>query len=124
MFSSDKCCINNFVFKQDQPSNFVYIVKSGEFQMTFREKTLKQMEIKIDTKIIGPFKKKQKPSLYSRNPQAIGRKFLEKEVKIATVSRGQIIGFNDVIFERPYSTSLRCISSVGTLLMISANDFK
>ena len=88
MFSSDKCCINNFVFKQDQPSNFVYIVKSGEFQMTFREKTLKQMEIKIDTKIIGPFKKKQKPSLYSRNPQAIGRKFLEKEVKIATVSRG------------------------------------
>lgn len=47
----------------------------------------------------------------------------EMKVKIATICKGQIAGFNDVIAKRPYTTSLRCVSAKGSAFVIKAQDF-
>ena len=39
------------------------------------------------------------------------------------MNQGQIIGFNDVLFNRVYTTSVRCCSSEGVVLMIKADEF-
>lgn len=39
------------------------------------------------------------------------------------VSVGQILGWEDVINERPFATSVRCLSLTGKLLAIKPNDF-
>ena len=39
------------------------------------------------------------------------------------MSKGQIIGFNDVIFNRKHTTQVRCISEVGTVFMIQKDEF-
>ena len=52
------------------------------------------------------------------------RQFDEFEVKVATVGRGQMIGLSDLIAERFFSTSVKCISSKGSVFEIKAEEFK
>ena len=44
-----------------------------------------------------------------------GGRHLQKEVKIGTVGKGQIIGYNDVINNTEHTTSVRCVSGTGVL---------
>ena len=50
------------------------------------------------------------------------RKYNE-ELKMAVISKGQMVGFNDVIDNRAYTTSLKCISSEGIVLAIKVEEF-
>jgi CRP-like cAMP-binding protein len=47
----------------------------------------------------------------------------DDEIRMAVISKGQMIGFNDVIDNRAYATSLKCISSQGVVLAIKAEEF-
>ena len=45
-------------------------------------------------------------------------------VKIKTVYSGYILGFEDFMSNRDYTTTVRCISSSGSLFEIDKKDFK
>lgn len=47
----------------------------------------------------------------------------EMEIKVSNLGKGQIIGFNDLIANRLYSTSVKCISSQGSVFEIKADEF-
>mgnify|MGYP006122256283 CR=1 FL=1 len=47
----------------------------------------------------------------------------DDEIRMAVISKGQMIGFNDVIDNRAYATSLKCISSQGVVLAIKSEEF-
>ena len=45
------------------------------------------------------------------------------DLKICSASRGQCMGFEDVLNERPYTTTVRCISTTGTVYCINKTNF-
>ena len=45
------------------------------------------------------------------------------DIRISTASKGQLIGFSDVIFNRLHTTTLKCASCKGSLYSIKAVDF-
>ena len=48
----------------------------------------------------------------------------ELNVRIANVGVGQVLGFEDVILKRNYTTTVRCISTSGQIYAIKAEDFE
>ena len=56
----------------------------------------------------------------SYNPEQ-PRKF--KEIKIALFCSGQMLGQEDVINERNYTTSVKCLSAEGALFSIKRQEF-
>ena len=46
------------------------------------------------------------------------------EIKVATVGKGQVLGFNDVIGNRNFSTSLKCVSCIASVFEIKVDEFK
>ena len=47
----------------------------------------------------------------------------EQDVRLFNIGPGQIIGFNDVIDQRRYSSFVKCISSSGTVYVIKSEEF-
>lgn len=60
----------------------------------------------------------------SRHPPALGSQFKNIEIKVSTMGKGSIIGLNDYLSKKPYSTSVRCSSCNGTILAIKADEFR
>jgi hypothetical protein len=48
----------------------------------------------------------------------------EMDVRVANVGVGQVMGFEDVILKRAYTTTVRCISTTGSLYAIKSEDFE
>ena len=103
----------------------VYIVKSGDFEIT-RRKRVRENKDNTDEKevrtLIGPkhFEKSKKDTklvFVVEKPQAF------QEIRIATKSKGQILGFADVMAKRKLTTSCRCISNFGSLYVIKSEEF-
>ena len=45
------------------------------------------------------------------------------EIKVSNLGKGQIIGFNDLIANRLYSASVKCISSQASVFVIKIDEF-
>ena len=82
------------VFNIGEPSNFVYIVKSGEFELTQP----------IKHSVNSPKKK-------------------DFMFKVALLAPGEVIGEKEVFFSQKYSVSCSCYTSIGELLAISKEHF-
>jgi hypothetical protein len=39
------------------------------------------------------------------------------------MNRGQMVGFNDILFNRVHTNQMHCISSTGVLLVMRAEEF-
>ena len=64
----------------------------------------------------------------ARSKHTGGKIFLRKkqkhnEIRISIIQKGQIFGHDDVVYDRPYTTSVKCVSKNGILYMISAHKF-
>ena len=45
------------------------------------------------------------------------------EMRIAIVTRGQILGFNDIIKQKNHTATLKCITNTGSLYAVNAQEF-
>ena len=48
----------------------------------------------------------------------------EMEIKVSTLGKGQVIGFGDILANRLYTTSVKCISCQGSVFEIKTDEFK
>jgi CRP-like cAMP-binding protein len=97
---------NHFLFKEGDPTDFIYIVKEGEFQL------LKNYKV---SKTVMMIKK-------IRNSPVVKHK--TKQIQMSIAAKGQMLGEDDFINDQPHSNSCKCLSEEGVLLEISVKDFK
>ena len=45
------------------------------------------------------------------------------EIRVSTASRGQFLGLSDVICNRWHTTTVKCVSTTGSIYVIKINDF-
>ena len=88
------------VFRAGQDANFVYLVKSGDFQLL--------TEMKFD-------------KTGWKAPGSSGKLRLEREIILISV--GEMIGDNEVFNGFPYQLKCMCASATGEVLQISKDDF-
>lgn len=81
---------NNSVFSPGDASSQVFIIKTGEFELSKQIKTDKKTKFNL---------------------------------KVAILTRGEMIGVDDVLQSKPRELSCSCYSSEGELIAISAKDF-
>ena len=103
--------INQVVFSQgDQPKN-VFVAFEGEFEIVKRVKDNTVVdETEIDEK--------------SMNSNRLFSNCRRKDItlKLARVTKGQVIGFNDLINNQPHSTTVRCVTTKGSLYSIDGEE--
>lgn len=62
-------------------------------------------------------------SLNTGGKISLRKKAKNNNICIAIIQKGQIFGHDDVINDRPYTTSVKCVSNNGRLYVISAHEF-
>jgi hypothetical protein len=93
-------------------------VFKGEFQIS-RRKFISNGEKEVDTRqMIGPTKSQVNNKVYS-----LGKKANFIDLVLALESKGQTLGFEDGLFERNYTTSIKCNSNEGILFKVRCDDF-
>ncbi|KAL4433135.1 hypothetical protein ABPG74_010830 [Tetrahymena malaccensis] len=102
---------DHVVYKENDTSDFFYIIKSGEFQV------IKSQQIK-DKKDVQYYENVQMP-LSFRNYH--GR--IQKEIAISILSTGQFFGHMEILQKTSRQYTIKCISSQGELYAITSNDF-
>ena len=58
-----------------------------------------------------------------QNPLKQEKPWVFIDVKVATLTKGELIGYSDVVNKTNYTTSVKCMSSPGKILVISSNEF-
>jgi hypothetical protein len=53
----------------------------------------------------------------------LARKADSKDIRVSTCHIGQIIGFEDILKGRHHTTTLKCISTEGSLYIIKKEEF-
>ena len=51
------------------------------------------------------------------------KRLREYTLKLQIMNKGQLVAFNDVLFNRVHTTQMHCISSKGVLLVMRAEEF-
>ncbi|KAL4462339.1 hypothetical protein ABPG73_009917 [Tetrahymena malaccensis] len=100
---------DHVVYKENDTSDFFYIIKSGEFQV------IKSQQIK-DKKDVQYYENVQMP-LSFRNYH--GR--IQKEIAISILSTGQFFGHMEILQKTSRQYTIKCISSQGELYAITSN---
>ncbi|CDW81071.1 UNKNOWN [Stylonychia lemnae] len=143
---------NQVVYREGDASEMVYIIKSGEFEVTkrFVKQTVREIDV---TSYIGPKanqKNEQELNLNSetteddsydkvvkngRDKSQKGSKHQVPQIQLASRLRntetfkilllgpGQMFGEDDVVHERPYSQTIICRSNTGLTFAMRANEF-
>lgn len=93
------------VYKQGDTPKFVYVVHTGEFEVSTRVPAAKLKNVDGQGKAKTPKEKKH------------------IDVKIALFCSGKMLGSEDVVSKRPYTTSVKCLSTEGSLYLISTQEF-
>jgi CRP-like cAMP-binding protein len=96
---------NHTLFSEGEPCDFVYIVKEGEFQLM---KNCRYMKRLTSTR-----KVRQTPILKAK----------VKQVQVAIVGKGEMLGEDDALNEQAYSTTCKCFTTAGVILEISVKNF-
>ena len=69
-------------------------------------------------KMIGPVK-----STINNKSYSLSKKTNFVELVLSLASKGQTLGFEDGIFGRCYTTSMKCSSNEGTLYQVKCSEF-
>lgn len=104
-FDSKRVSRNHVLFKEGDPIEKVYLVKEGEFQLLKKHKFRKHILL---TKKL-------------RQNQVIQTKV--KEVQVAIVGMGEIIGEDDLVREQPHTSTCICLSTTAVLLEVTLKTF-
>jgi CRP-like cAMP-binding protein len=110
LFKISKLKRNQRLFREGDPADCVFIVKSGEFELT------KEIMIKSSPHIV--IGKIGRPLITTRKQKT----FLQG--KLSIVSLGVMIGDDDVMNGEVYTKTCTCYSTSAEVLKISAIEFK
>jgi hypothetical protein len=104
----------------------VFLVKEGEFEVQRNRKKdpLGPKEI-IDTsyKLIGPQLAGAKSYMQTRGRTIPAKTNASQAVRLTVACSGQILGDEDVINNRKYTTSCKCLTTKAILYCIKADEF-
>jgi hypothetical protein len=70
-------------------------------------------------KFIGPFQKSLRGAMNTK----FEKKVIHFDVRVALATEGQMLGYEDVINFRNYTTSVKCISKTGVLYKLNREVF-
>lgn len=108
------------VYKQGQPCNMVYLIKSGEFEQTIVVNKDNENELNSTTGYTGPTKQHKKITDYSSQ---INKKQPILIAHVALLNKGMMMGDEDTIAHINYSKSVVCKSISAETLAITSIDF-
>ena len=109
-FRTVKCKRNQKLFKEGDPAEYVFIVKSGEMELS------KEIIVNNPCKVvIGNFGRPL-PSLKKATSHHEGRMYI--------VGCGEIIGDDDGLNNEVYTQSCKCYSATAEIFQISSAEFK
>ncbi|KAL4500609.1 hypothetical protein ABPG72_003033 [Tetrahymena utriculariae] len=127
------------VFQENQDSNAVFFIKSGDFEVEkyFQYTNIMQSgEFKFEgvekqnfqqneqkKRVKGLKKKKKDTNLINENPSHIEKDSLGKLVKLCIYSDREMFGEEDIIKGQRRSFTVKCISFTGELIMVKLKDF-
>ena len=112
--------MNTYIYNQGEPPKNVYVVVDGSFEIIRtthnRIKTINEVPRNLlqTSAAISPSSSKTGGKIPLR------KKILSCDVRIAIVQKGAIFGHDDVVSDRGYTTSVKCVSNNGMLYVISA----
>lgn len=101
----------NTVFKYNEAPQYVYIIKEGEFEIFKKNQEYKDLSLglfRCTSPVVG------------YNP--LGNRMEIREVKLANIGKGNMIGEYNAINNINYTTTVRCAKK-GTLFRIKTEDF-
>jgi len=116
---------NQIVYSQGSKSSHVYLVECGEFEV-IRNNTVTKAQQKYRMsqqkilKMLGP---ENQDCLTNNKEFSTDKKTVTHKITIALVSRGHIVGQEDVMSNRPYTTTVKCVSGKGVVYCIKAEEF-
>mmetsp|Transcript_5703 Transcript_5703/g.9049 ORF Transcript_5703/g.9049 Transcript_5703/m.9049 type:complete len:166 (+) Transcript_5703:1827-2324(+) len=133
-FHEIKTQLNHVVYTQSHPSTHIYIVKEGEFEvyrqrknrLFFTSEDREEQRDKQAAKIFAFHKANPAGGSEQRwaNPLTIPAKQRIHLVPLRRYGAGQLFGEDDVVYDRNYTTTVKCISVKGALYSIKSSEFK
>lgn len=118
-FESKRIAHHSFLYSEGDPADFVYIIKTGEFQVTKRIIRVNQKEENINDILDNPLKaNKLATKFFNRNMIRT-----VQLINLFIVGSGNCLGDDDVILYEQYQTSARCISEHADVVFIKKDDF-
>ena len=134
-FGRAKFIRKQYVYKEGDESDYVYIVINGDFELVKQVKHVEKKEMNykkyIHSNLIN------KPSVDSNRSEVDAKiaQFTRVKVltnssecnnhyRIALLAHGQMFGDQDAFHERPYQTSVVCRSNDGLLYQITRENFQ
>lgn len=139
---------NQVVYREGDPSETIYIVKSGDFEVSRKHQKNADYSLKPRNEAAGKANpgdlwknlfenngEETKGTAVSTNKGKYGDKggkkgqvMMERQVrnvetfKLVLLGPGQIFGDDDVLFNRPYSSTIVCRSNLGTVIRMNGPE--
>lgn len=136
-FSRIKFKRKHIIYKEGDPSDFVYIVINGDFELEKKIKCVdnKEMNYKkyissniLGEKVIGHKSSRSevdpKVAKFTKNKALTNNAEYNESYRIALLSKGQMFGDQDAFYDRPYQATVICRSNDGELYQITKENFK
>jgi len=138
---------NQVVFREGEEAAFVYIIRSGDFEVTkrFKKEEVKEVDVmkllapraEEETEEHGFFSRKEEEKVALKdnsrkktlgminapNVQMASRLRNTETYKIMLLGVGQMFGEDDVIHERPHSQTVICRSNQGVVFCMKTLEF-
>ena len=137
LFSRVKYKRKYIVFKEGDPSNHVYIVINGDFELVKKVKHIEEKEINYKNYIKSNiFNEDQmyvkapksevdnKIAKFTKNKTLSNNNEYNQNYRIALLCKGQMFGDQDAFYEKPYQSTVICRSNDGELYRITRENFQ
>lgn len=125
------------IFKEGDPSEYVYIVINGDFELEKKVRHVENKELNykkyISSNILGDnafgYKSSKsevdpKVAQFTKNKTLANNSEYSETYRIALLSRGQMFGDQDAFHGRPYQSTVICRSNDGELYQITRENFQ
>mmetsp|Transcript_37933 Transcript_37933/g.37443 ORF Transcript_37933/g.37443 Transcript_37933/m.37443 type:complete len:156 (+) Transcript_37933:146-613(+) len=125
------------VYKEGDPSQFVYIILKGEFELVKKFRQIEEKEINYKRYVksnmldnprgnhaLSKSEVDPKIAQFSKNKSLSNNNEYNQQYQIALLCKGQMFGDQDTFFERPYTSTVICRSNDGELYRITRENFQ
>ena len=116
--------LNQPVFDQGVPASYIYIVFSGEFQITRQQRSKSKNNTLTDENLKQCLGKTDNGQTILGKAKNLNNKCLRYEMRIATANVGSVIGLEDFLGGRNHTVSVRCSSFEGSLFVITGEELQ
>lgn len=110
---------NQFLFREGESAENIYIIKQGQFVITKSIKEKKVQNVEHDL-LLKRITTTQRYNTMFKKRQALKKAF---EVRIRQYDGNVMFGDCDCILGLPYQTSVTCIDQEASVFVISKKDF-